>query len=137
MPELQKTTRDLQAATAALAERDAVIANQRLELAFFVDNTRDWHNPTAALALLDRSKITVDAEGKVIGMKDALTALATAHPYLLKPAPAGDGQGQGSAPAAPAAPGTAPANGGIAPQAGTKPTVADLGKRFPALRQRY
>lgn len=136
MPALQKAERDLQVATAALAERDAVIANQRLELAFYADNTRDWHNPGAALALLDRAKITVDQEGKVMGMKDALTALATAHPYLLKPAPAGDANGGTGQQAPPAGPGTGPANGGIAPQAGTKPSQADLAKRFPALRQR-
>jgi len=137
MPALQKAERDLQVATATLAERDAVITQQRVEIAFLTDNTREWHNPGAALQLLDRSKITVDADGKVMGMKDALTALATAHPYLLKPAPAGDANGGTGQQAPPAGPGTAPANGGIAPQSGTKPTVADLGKRFPALRQRY
>jgi len=106
----------------------------RVENAFLMANEHDWHSPTAALQLLDRSKITVDAEGNVQGMKDALKAMATAHPYLLKPKPAeGDGStGQQNAPP----PGTAPANGGIAPQQGTKPSNADLAKRFPALRQR-
>lgn len=134
MPALQKAERDLQTATAALAERDATISAQRVEIAFLTDNTRDWHNPGAALQLLDRSKITVGQDGTVTGMKDALTALATAHPYLLKPAAADAGGGTGGTPPAP---GTAPANGGIAPQQGTKPTVDQLGKRFPALRQRY
>lgn len=137
MPQLQKLERDLGDAQAALAERDATISQMRVELAFFNDNTHDWHSPALAIQSLDRSRITVDSEGKVVGMKDALAALAKQHPYLLKPASAGDGQGSGTGtPPAPPAPGTAPANGGIAPQAGTKPSAAELGKRFPAMRQR-
>lgn len=137
MPALQKAERDLQVATATIAEKDAVIQQQRVEIAFFTDNTRDWHNPGAALQLLDRSKITLDAEGKVMGMKDALTALATSHPYLLKPAAPDPNGGTGTGATPPAAPGTAPANGGISPQQGTKPTIDQMGKRFPALKQRY
>lgn len=137
VPALQKAERDLVAATAAVSERDATIASMRVELAFFTDNTKDWHNSSLAIQSLDRSRITVDSEGKVLGMKDALEALAKAHPYLLKPAPAADGQGGTGTPPAPLAPGTAPANGGIAPPAGAKPTTAELGRRFPALRQRY
>lgn len=136
MPQLQKLERDLTEAQAALTERDAALSALRVENAFLTDNTHEWHNSSAALQLLDRSRITLDSEGKVVGMKDALTALAKAHPYLLKPAPAGDGQGSGTGTPAPPAPGTAPANGGISPQAGTKPTAADLGRRFPAMRQR-
>lgn len=136
MPALQKAERDLQVATAQLNERDVTIQAQRLEIAFFNDNTKDWHSPASALQLLDRSKITVDSEGKVSGMKDALEALAKAHPYLLKPTPAGDGDGGTGTPPA-TAPGTAPANGGIGQPAGTKPTLDALGKRFPAIRQRY
>lgn len=136
VPALQKAERDLQLANQALAERDAAISRMQVELAFFNDNTRDWHAPAAAIQLLDRSKITVDAEGKVMGMKDALEALAKSHPFLLKPAPPADGTGTGGAPAAPPAPGTAPANGGITPQQGGKQSPAQMAQRFPAMRQR-
>lgn len=137
MPALQKAERDLVAATAALTEKDNVIGAMRVEVAFLTDNTKDWHNPTAAMQLLDRSKITVDSEGKVMGMKDALEALAKAHPYLLKPASAEGQTGGNGAPATNLAPGTAPANGGIAPQQGSKQSTADMAKRFPAMRQRF
>ena len=138
VPALQKAERDLQEATAALAERDKAMTTLRVENAFLLDNTHDWHDAGTAMKLLDRSRITVDSEGNVTGMKDALTALAKAQPFLLKPAPAGDGQGgagTGTTPPAPA-PGTAPANGGIAPTAGTTPDKAAMARRFPALRQR-
>lgn len=133
MPALQKAERDLQVATAALAERDATISQLRLEVAFFTDNEREWHNPATALQLLDRTKIQVGADGTVTGMKDALTALATQHAYLLKPEAAAGGAGT---PPAPAAPGTAPANGGIAPAAGSKMDAAEMARRYPALQQR-
>lgn len=132
MPALQKLERDLADATTALTERDAALANLRVENAFLTDNTYDWHNTATALQMLDRSKIQLDAEGNVVGMKDALKALATAHAYLLKPA-APDG---GATPPAPPPPGTQPTNGGIAPQQGTKLNNDELGRRFPALRQR-
>ena len=134
MPQLQKLERDLVEATKAQEVMLAANNALRVENAFLTANEHDWHSPSAALQLLDRSKITVDAEGVVAGMKEALKALATAHPYLLKPKPAeagGTGQQQNAPP-----PGTAPANGGIAPQQGTKPSTADLARRFPALRQR-
>lgn len=132
MPQLQKLERDLAEATKAqevmLADNGAL----RVENAFLTANEHEWHNPQTALTMLDRSKITVDSEGKVQGMKDALKALATAHPYLLKPKPA-DAQGApGNAPP----PGTNPANGGIAPGAGAKPDAKALAARFPALRQK-
>ena len=85
MPQLQKLERDLQDATKAREELAAVNQGLRVENAFLTANDLEWHNPSAALQLLDRTKITVDSDGNVQGMKEALKALATAHPYLLKP----------------------------------------------------
>lgn len=135
MPELQRLQRDLQTSQAAVTERDGVISNLRVENSFLTDNTHAWHDPAAALKLLDRSKITVDADGNVTGMKDALKALATANPWLLKATPP-EGGGTGTPPAAPPPPGTTPTNGGISPQQGSKPNQDELARRFPALRQR-
>jgi len=134
MPQLQKLERDL--AEAAKAQEVMLAANGalRIENAFLTANEHEWHNPTAALQLLDRSRITVDSEGKVGGMKEALKALATAHPYLLKPKPA-DASGAATTGTAPP-PGTAPANGGIGQQQGAKLDPKSMAARFPALRQK-
>jgi hypothetical protein len=131
MPQLQKLERDLAEATKVREELTNVNQALRVENAFLSANEHQWHDPGAALKLLDRSKITVDADGNVAGMKDALKALATANPWLVKPAPA-EGQGQGTTPP----PGTSPANGGIAPPQGTTPDKAALAAKYPALRQK-
>lgn len=56
----------------------------RLENAFFVDNTYQWHNPSRALKLLDMTGIDIDSDGKVSGLKKALDDLAKSDPYLVK-----------------------------------------------------
>jgi hypothetical protein len=135
MPELQKLQRDLTETQTAMTAVKAANEALRVENAFLTDNTHDWHSPAAALQLLDRSKVLVDAEGNVTGMKDALKALAQANPFLLKPKPAeeqGQGAGTGNSPP----PGVMPANSGIAPQTGAQPDKGALAKRFPALRQK-
>jgi len=131
MPALQKLERDFQEATATVQTLTATNEGLRVENAFLTSTGEyEWHNPAAALQLLDRSKITTDANGNVQGMKDALKALATAHPYLLKPKTA---EGTGTTPPPP---GTSPANGGIAPPAGAAQDKNTLAGRFPALRQK-
>jgi hypothetical protein len=85
LSEEEKRKRDLEAATQQLREKDDTIKELRLDKAFLTDNTHDWHNPQAALQLADRTGITVGDDGKVTGLKEALEAVAKAHPYLLKP----------------------------------------------------
>lgn len=133
MPQLEKLTRDLADATKVTEEMQDANRILRVENAFLTANEYEWHNSALALQSLDRSRITVDAEGNVQGMKDALKALATAHPYLLKPKVV-EGEGEVSTGNVP--PGTAPANGGIAPRQGAKTDVKEAKTRFPALRQR-
>jgi Phage minor structural protein GP20 len=135
MPELQKLQRDLTETQQMMSAMKAANEQLRVENAFLTDNTHDWHSPAAALQLLDRSKVLVDADGNVTGMKDALKALAQANPFLLKPKPA-EGDGEGTGTGTPPPPGTAPANGGIGQQAATTPDKEAMAKRFPALRQR-
>lgn len=130
MPALEKLQRDLTESQAAVTAMKAANEALRVQNAFLTSNEHEWHSPEAALRLLDLSKVTVDADGNVQGMRDALQALATAHPYLLKPKPAADDAGSTVPPT------VSPANGGIAPQAGTKPDNRDLVRRFPALQQR-
>lgn len=130
MPELQKAQRDLQELTSQNQQLTAELGTLRIANAFLTDNSFEWHNAEAAMQLLDRSRITIDSDGKVTGMKDALKALATAHPYLLKPKAPDQQQ------TPPPPPGTPPANGGIGGGAGTAPAQADLMKRFPAMRSR-
>lgn len=134
MPEMQKLTRDLQEATEKLNAQSAANEALRVENAFLTANEHEWHDPAAAMKLLDRSRVTVDADGNVQGMKEALKALAQANPWLLKPKPA-EGQGTAGTGANPP-PGTPPANGGIGQQQGSQPNKADMGRRFPAMRQR-
>lgn len=131
LPEVQKLQRDLAEAQQANAALQQEVSDLRIANAFLIDNTHDWHNREAALKLLDRSKLTVDSEGKIMGMKDALTSLAKDHPYLLKPK-APEPQTQTTPPA----PGTPPANGGIQPNQGGKQSREQMMQRFPALRQR-
>lgn len=134
VPALQKAERDLQEAQTAVAQLKEATTALRVENAFLTDNTFDWHSPQVALAQLDRSKITVDVDGNVTGMKDALKALAQAHPFLLKPKTAEGTPPAGTTP--PASPGTAPSNGGIGAQQGTAPDKAAMAKRFPAMKSR-
>lgn len=132
MPEMQKAQRDLTESQARVTELEASLSSLRIENAFLSANTQDWHNPGAALQLLDRSKITVDSNGQVVGMKEAIEALAKSHAFLLKPKSADDGKGN----TAPPPPGTSPSNGGIAPGSGAKPDASAVAARFPAMRQR-
>lgn len=136
LPEMQKMTRDLAEATETIKTVTAANADLRIANAFLTDSTQKWRNPGTALKLLDRSKITVDSDGTVTGMKDALSALAKSDPYLLEDTQGGDGgsggTGQGQQGTPPV--GTPPANGGLG--GGTKPTADAMKSRFPALRTR-
>lgn len=132
LPELDKLRRDLQDAQKAAETSTAALSALRIENAFLTDNTHQWQNPATALKLLDRSKVTVDADGKVEGMKNALEALAKSDAYLLKPKTGEEGDGAAGGGNQQHL-GTPPANGGTQGTGG-KPT--DLTKRFPAMRGR-
>lgn len=126
LPELEKLKRDFDAAT---KEREAlkVAVNQtRLENAFLKDNKYKWKNSSAALKLADLSKVEINEDGTVMGLTQALDALAKSDPYLLdteetKQEPTGST----------GVPGT---NGRKADSTGTD--LKKLAVRMPALRSR-
>jgi hypothetical protein len=60
------------------------LRERTLEVAFLKDNEYEWHSPGRALALADLSKVEIDEDGTVHGLKDALKALAKSDPYLVK-----------------------------------------------------
>jgi hypothetical protein len=80
----------LKNATAAQDE----LKSARIQNAFLSENTHTWHNPGAALKLLDLSDVTIGDDGKVTGLKAAIEKLAKDHPYLIKTDAGSSGDGK-------------------------------------------
>jgi chromosome segregation ATPase len=125
LPEAEKLKRDYaetQKQVETLQETNTKLA---LHVAFLSDNTYTWHNPDRALKLVDLSQVEVGTDGKVSGLKDALKALATSDPYLIKQEAKEETTPPGS---------TAPGNNG---SNGTgKPKATAMTSRFPVMRTR-
>lgn len=130
LPELDKLRRDNQELAAKAEKAAADLAEARISNAFLTANKHEWANPATALKLLDRSKITIDSAGEVMGVADAADALAKSDPYLLKPKTAAEGTGTGEPPKGGTIPGN---NGGGSGQ----PTKDQLAKRFQILNTRH
>lgn len=128
LPEQQKLTRDLQEAQKTVENLKKTNGDLALQVAFLKDNTYAWHSPERALKLVDLTQVEIGADGAVSGLKDALKALATSDPYLVK-TEAGQSQEQQNVPG-----GTAPGNNGGT--GGGKPDPKKLAARFPALSTR-
>lgn len=60
------------------------VTTLRIENEFLASNKYTWHNPKRALSLVDLSEVTIDDDGKVVGLDKALDALAKSDAYLLK-----------------------------------------------------
>lgn len=129
LPEVDKLKRDHAEALEKLEKASARVAEMALSNAFLTDNTYKWKNPATALKLLDRTKVTVEEDGSVSGMKDALKALATSDPYLLDDTKTED------SPKDDTPPGTAPGNNGGSGKG--KDPKATQQRRFPAMRTRF
>lgn len=130
LPEMDRLKRD-NAELAKKAEEAAKALEQtRIENAFLThaDDKINWQNPATALRLLDRSKITIDSEGNVIGMKDAIEALAKSDAYLLKPK-------ESTEPDEPPVGGTLTGNNGKGGTAGLDKNK--MAARFPVVRTRH
>lgn len=125
LPEVEKLKRDFQEASERAAKAEQELAKARIENAFLADNTYKWRNPATALRLLNTDKITIDSDGTVTGLRDALDELAKSDPYLLDDVKDTKKETK---------PGTAPANNGSA--GGNKPDRNAVTRRFPALRTR-
>lgn len=66
----------------------------RLENSFALNNSFTWHDPSVVLDLVrKRDDVTIDDDGNVKGMTEALKAIAKDKPYLVK-----DGEGGGTLP---------------------------------------
>lgn len=131
--ELEKAQAD---AAAAKKEADELKQNRTDMLTsnafLIVKDSPTWHNSSAALALLDKSLITVKEDGTVEGMEAAVKKLAADHPYLVKPA--GDGKDDKDGKNGNQQASGSSNNGGGG--GGKAPDRAKLEKRFPALRGR-
>lgn len=60
------------------------VTQRAIENAFLMNTNVRFHNPATALRLLDRSAISINEDGTVKGMDDAIAALAKSDPYLVK-----------------------------------------------------
>lgn len=125
LPEADKLKRDFEESQKRVTDLQATNQKLALQVAFLKDNTYTWHNPENALKLADLSQVTVEEDGSVSGLKEALKALATNNDYLLKKEAAST---QETTPA-----GTATGNNGG--NAG-KPSSKGLAARLPALGTR-
>lgn len=118
--ELEKRDRERDADFKALQMRDAFRdASDAEELS--------WHNSGLAMKELKQDLITVEDDGTVKGMVNAIKALAKDHPYLVKPKDDDDNnEGQAS-------------GGSFGGKQGGKKVVDDKNKmsaKYPALRGR-
>jgi hypothetical protein len=125
LPEADKLKRDFEESQGTVTKLQDANRELTLKVAFLEDNTHTWHDPKTALKLVDLGQIEIDGDGNVRGLKDALKALATSHPYLIKQEVKEESKPQG---------GTAPGNNG---QSGTSKTGSKgMAARIPALNTR-
>lgn len=71
-------------AEATITSQEATIRDLRLQNAFLSSNKHDWQDPSLALSLADMESVEIGDDGEVVGLEDALSALAKKHPYLVK-----------------------------------------------------
>jgi predicted RNase H-like nuclease (RuvC/YqgF family) len=126
MPEAEKLKRDFEDAQKQVETLRDTNQQLALQVAFLSDNTFTWHNPERALKLVDLSQVEIDSAGKVSGLKEALKALATSDPYLIKQSVKEE---ENKTP-----PGTSPGNNGSSNTG--KPKTGTLSTRFPVMRTR-
>jgi hypothetical protein len=124
LPEAEKLKRDYEESQQQVVKLQETNGRLAAEVAFLKDNTYTWHDPATALKLLDMSQVTIEADGTAMGMKDALKALATSHPFLIKQ----EVKEEAKPPA-----GTSSGNNG---SSASKPATKGLAQRFPAMQTR-
>lgn len=98
MSELQKAQTSAEKATKERDELQSRVEGMQVELAFLKmpRDKHDWHDPGAALTLLmaeHREALTLEDDGTVTGLDDAVKALAKKHKYLLKVPVTNNGNG--------------------------------------------
>jgi hypothetical protein len=125
LPEAEKLKRDHEEAVKTVEKLTNTNRELALKVAFLGDNTYSWHNPERAMRLIDLSQVTIDDDGAVSGLKDALNALAKSDAYLIK----ADGEDVAKTP-----PGTAPGNNGTNGTGG--PKKGAMASRLPVMGTR-
>lgn len=68
----------------AVSTNEAAIKKLRIDNAFLTSSDISWQDPEVALQLVDLSKVTIDDNGVVQGLADALKDLAEKKPFLVK-----------------------------------------------------
>lgn len=94
--ELEKAQADLEKSKAELSSISASYQNSVIEREFLKSNKYKWQDAGAALKLIDLDNVTIDEDGKVKGMNDAIKQLATDYPFLVSNN--GDENGAGGKP---------------------------------------
>lgn len=82
-PEKEKVETELKELRTQNESLSGQLRETLLENSFLRDNSYSWHNPSRALRLADLSKVEIDDDGTVHGLKNALDALAKSDPYLI------------------------------------------------------
>lgn len=127
--EVTNLKNDLQKANDTLATTQAALDSALLDNAFLTENSHNWQNPARVLKLVDRDTVRIE-DGKVVGVKEALEALAKSDPYLLKTEDGGQQQGGGNGGGA-----TGQQHNGNRNQDKGKPSREELARKYPALRR--
>jgi len=60
------------------------LEEQLIKNTFLTANTHEWHNTSRAWRMLDLSDVTINDDGSVDGLEEAIAALAASDPYLIK-----------------------------------------------------
>lgn len=135
LPEADKLQRDLQEATERAAKFEGNFTNLARQHAFLLATSEakiQWQNPKAALRLAELKDLTINDDGSVDGIDEAVRALAEEHPYLVQEATTDTGADKDTKPkprsGSPVGSGTGKAKkgGGL--------TDEELRQKFPALR---
>lgn len=67
-----------------ISDSDLAVKKLRIDNAFLASSDIAWQDPEVALRLVDLSKVTIDDNGEVKGLADALKELAEKKPFLVK-----------------------------------------------------
>lgn len=95
LDEKTRAEKERDEANKAVETAAAKLRQQSIQIEFLENNKHVWHNPKAALKLVELDDVEVDDDGKVTGLDAAITKLAKEHPYLVKPADGKEGDGEG------------------------------------------
>ena len=83
--QIEQIQSDLEEANNALQSEREANKSLRLQVAFLLNNTHDWHDPADAMDIVMRSEdIDIDDDGEVTGMDLAIKALAKKKPWMIK-----------------------------------------------------